>query len=431
MDILFKDISRETIDDRYKKYGLTKNPFPLGGNFPKGYLQYTYLTENEILKIRNFLISTFEREEFNGMIVLGDYGSGKSHILNVIHESVNADVRGIFRGQAKSFLIQNPNVAPADILHSMFQEINLGTIQDLIFLPVRQKLHIQYGDDALAFLDQFTDHNRNMQLGEKWQPDWYKNLFSMGYREFRQELQEHNITLKLKEIQHITREILKNDVINNDIIAEGLLGLLFKDEAKGVDSWESFLASSFGGKKGRVVGTDVYLEAFLKLFQKMGIRHVYLLVDEIEDLRTSRLSKNAAVEYLATLRRMIQHNYKMFSFVLASTPDAWDALKLYYPAIEDRFPVPIDLTGSLERTKDIIAEYLQATRTADYSANERWHPFSEAAVDKLIELRGNVLRNVLTECRNLIDYCCQREDISLPFSPEFIEEQTAFNLPLE
>lgn len=431
MSILFeKDISRKKIEERYKKYGLSKNPFPLAGNFPEGYLQYTYLDPTDIVKLEDFLRSTFEREEFNGLIILGEFGSGKSHILNLLHETIEVDENVVFQGQAKSFIIQNPGVDPQDILLSMLREVKLSTLQDLIFLPIQRKLHERYGEDSLSFLDSFTDYNRNMKLGEKWQPEWYKTLFSLGYREFNQRLDEQNIHLKIKDIQPFARDVLQSEVINNEIIVESFLGLIFKDEAKITDSWESFLTNSVSGKRGRVIGEDLYLEAILKLFRGIGIRHIYLLVDEIEDLRTSRLSKKAAVEYLATLRRMIQHNYKMFSFVLASTPDAWNELILYYHAIQDRFPVTIDLIGDINRTKEVIAKYLQETRPEEYVAHDRWFPFSESAIDKLIELRGISLRDILKECRRLIDYGVQHE-VSPSFSSEFIEENVTVNILME
>ena len=105
--------------ERYAVYGLTRNPFPLGGNFPEGYLKYTYIEERQRSQIEDFLLSTFVRGEFNGLLILGEYGTGKSHLLNYIHELVNTDRLGIFGGRALAFIIQNPSVAPEDILLSL------------------------------------------------------------------------------------------------------------------------------------------------------------------------------------------------------------------------------------------------------------------------------------------------------------------------
>jgi len=54
---------------RYAIYGLTRNPFPLGGNFPEGYLNYTCLEDGQQKEIEDFLFSTFHRGEFNGIEV--------------------------------------------------------------------------------------------------------------------------------------------------------------------------------------------------------------------------------------------------------------------------------------------------------------------------------------------------------------------------
>jgi len=417
--------------ERYAVYGLTRNPFPLGGNFPEGYLEYTYLGDRQQEQIEDFLFSTFHRGEFNGLLILGEYGTGKSHLLNYIHETVNTDSMGILGGRALAFIIENPSVAPEDILLSLLRKIKLGTLQDLIFLPIKRKLREQYGDNVIPFLEEFTTFTRQMKLTEgalenqTWQPPWYSDLFFTGYREFRQKLHNQNIQLKSQEIRRFAHEVLMAEVIDNLIIVESLVGLVFGEESRDARSWESFLLSSLVGKRGQVVGVEFYLGAFLRLFEIMGIHHIYLLVDELEDLRTQRLSKKAATEYLATLRRMIQHNYKMFSFALASTRDAWNELKLYYPAIEDRFPITVDLVRGPEQVKPVVAKYLKEARDGKHPEDNPWFPFSEAAVDRLIEIRGYILRHVITECRRLIDIGI-REGVTPPLTLKFVEE----NVPL-
>jgi energy-coupling factor transporter ATP-binding protein EcfA2 len=413
--------------ERYTIYGLVRNPFPLGGNFPEGYLDYTYLEASQQEEIEDFLFSTFNRGEFNGMLILGEYGSGKSHLLNYINEMINTDKMGTFGGCALAFIIENPSVAPEDILLSLLRKIKLGTLQDLVFLPIRRKLQEEYSDNAIPFLEDFTTFARQMKLGEStlvdrsWRPSWYSDLFLIGYREFCKRLEEENVQLKSKEFRRLASEVLMSEVTDNPIIVESLANLIFGDESKDARSWESFLVSSLVGRRKQVVGVEFYLEAFLRLFEIMGVLHVYLLVDELEDLRTQRLSKPAATEYLATLRRMIQHNYTRFSFVLASTRDAWNDLQLWYPAIQDRFPRVIDLTGGPEQAKSVVAEYLRKARDGEYPQDDIWFPFSEEAINRLIEIRGHILRHVITECRRLIDIGT-RDRVAPPLTPEFVEE---------
>lgn len=413
--------------ERYAPYGLVKNPFPLGGNFPEGYLQYTYLDERHQAKIEDFLLSTFIRGEFNGMLVLGEYGTGKSHILSYIHDAVNSDRLGIFGGRALAFIIQNPSVAPEDILVSLLRTIKLGTLQDLVFLPVKRRLQKEYENDLIPFLEEHTTFSRQMGFPEgildgreEWQTPWFEGLLFAGYREFRQKLRRKGIELDADAMRQLACNVLMEEVTSNLIIAESLAELILSDESKYARSWESFLATSIAGKRGRTVGVEFYLEALLGLFELMGIHHIYLLVDEIEDLRTQRLSKRAATEYLAVLRRMIQHNYSRFSFLLASTRDAWNDLKYYYPAIEDRFPVTIDLIRDLGEVKQVVLKYLGEARPDGFE-NDPWFPFSEAAIDHLIEIRGLILRHVITECRSLIDTALRKE-LDPPITPGFVEE---------
>lgn len=415
--------------ERYAPYGLTKNPFPLGGNFPEGYLQYTYLEEFQERQLEDFLLSTFYRGEFNGLLILGEYGSGKSHLLNYVYEMVNSDTLKIFEGLALAFLIQNPGLAPEDILLSLLRTIKLGTIQDLIFLPIKRSLQNDYGSNLLPFLEKFTNFRNQLKITtlgstdtQIYNPGWYSHLFSSGYREFRGALKEQNVELNSKEIRKFARRVLAEELTDNSIIVESLLGLVFDDESKDTGSWESFLVSSLTGRKGQAVGVEYYLEAILGLFKIMGVQHIYLLVDELEDLRTQRISPKAATEYLAALRRMIQHNYKMFSFVLASTRDAWQELKLYYPAIDDRFPVQVDLIRNSNQVKKVISKYLKEARYGQ--ALDEWFPFSESAIDKLLGMRSSILRHVMTECRRLIDLAVDRK-IMPPLTEEFITDNVS------
>jgi hypothetical protein len=429
------ELTRSEIEEeqrrRYANYGLQRNPFPLGGNFPEGYLQYTYLEDRHKGKIEDFLLTTFVRGEFNGMLILGEYGTGKSHILNYIHDVVNSDTLGIFEARAVAFLIQNPSVAPEDILISLLRSIKLGVLQDLIFLPIRDVLQEEYGDDVIPFLTKYTTFEQQMKLSSdsleaqpEWRPPWFERLLHASYREFRRELRLQNIEIDSDAMRETAQDVLMEKLTSNLIIVNSLLDLILGDESKFARSWESLLASNIAGKRGKVVGVEFYLEAILKLFELMGIHHIYLLVDEIEDLRTQRLNRKAATEYLATLRRMIQHNYGRFSFLLASTRDAWNELKLYYPAIEDRFPVTIDLLRGSEEVKSVVHSYLNKARPEGFD-EDQWFPFSEEAIDLLIKARGSILRHILTECRSLIDSAL-RMNVSPPIKPTFIKK----NVPI-
>ena len=79
---------------------------------------------------------------------------------------------------------------------------------------------------------------------------------------------------------------------------------------------------------------------------------------------------------------MIQASSDSFSLVLASARDAWNELKLYYPAIEDRFPVTVELIRSPDDVKQVIANYLEEERFEDVEpSGNAYFPFSESALD--------------------------------------------------
>ena len=215
------------------------------------------------------------------MIILGEYGTGKSHLLNYIHETINADEDGIFGGQALSFIVQNPSVAPEDILISLLRTIQLETMQDLIFLPIRRSLNEEFENNMWDFLREFSDFQPNNQLGileqNNYKPSYYNALLSGGFREFRDILGENNIKLDNTKIRDYSKRVLtQHEVSDNPIIIDSLLDLIFSNASKDVHTWENFLTKSFLGKNSKIIGIEFYLRAILSLFKIMGIQHLYL-----------------------------------------------------------------------------------------------------------------------------------------------------------
>lgn len=407
--------------ERYHRYGLTENPFPLGGNYPEAYLPYTYYDNEKEQKIRDFLISTFVREEFNGLLVLGGYGSGKSHVLHFMKEVINSEP--FFGKKAQCFLIQNPSVAPEDILLSMLREMKLSVVQDMIFRQVSASLQEQYGTSYLNFLRDFTNFSPQIPIdGEAYSPPSSQNLFTLTYREFLKHLVDRNLKINHRYLQNFARDVLSQRLSAvADVLINDLVQLIAAEDT--MKSWESFLASRLLRSKSSL-GVEYYLQAFLELFKASGIRHVYLLVDEVEDLRTQRINAKATVEYLATLRKMIQHNYRMFSLVLACTRDAWADLRQLYTAIEDRFPLTLDLASSQAEIKHVVLRYLAQAQLDDINLENVWSPFTENGVDAVIAGRGLVLRHVLTALRSVLDEAA-RQEIGPPIDETFVQKTLA------
>jgi hypothetical protein len=408
--------------ERYHPYCLSFNPFPLGGNYPESYLPYTHLNPTNEARINDFLFSTFMREEFNGLLIRGEYGSGKSHMLYFARNMVQTNP--FFGKQALGFLINNPSVAPEDILLSMLREVKLGVVQDLVFAPVAQSLKDKYDGEVIPFLKDFTNFGRSLFDDHRVNPFEGQDVFGLSFREFAKLFDDNKVTVEKGAFQAFAREALSQKTKISDQITEDLIQLILAREPQNSRSWEAFISSRLMSSKKGTLGVEYYLEAFLQLFKYSGIRHIYLLVDELEDLRTVRLSPKAAVEYLATLRKMIQHNYRMFSLVLACTRDAWDELLALYPAIQDRFPIVIDLLPSNEDYKEVVKKYLNEARIEGQAVPDPWFPFTEAAIDEVINKRGGVIRHVLTDLRSVLD-AAARGSVGPEISAAFVRSTLA------
>ena len=73
------------VEKDYSKFGLTTNPFPKAGIAPLSVNFTSDARINAIRRIAGSIAYTYKSNRWSGILVIGAYGSGKSHALKYMH----------------------------------------------------------------------------------------------------------------------------------------------------------------------------------------------------------------------------------------------------------------------------------------------------------------------------------------------------------
>ena len=157
------------------------------------------------------------------------------------------------------------------------------------------------------------------------------------------------------------------------------------------------------------VDPSSFFRSILTVFRQNGFRHVYLLVDEFEDV-FSRTNKKGRLAYCGALRSIIENNLDYFSLILAVTTDAWDKITADMDAFADRFVRRVELLGlTKEQLTAMVIDYLNSVRDTNSDHHNTEYPFETDAIDKIRIIAHANHRVALEICFVLFEYVAEEE----------------------
>ncbi len=238
------------------------------------------------------------------IVIVGEYGTGKTCLLQWLHSEVFPS------RQIKPFYFDNPGVQFYDLANMLLRTIGRKDFAKFIW-----------------------------ELAEAHITDPYqRSLFQKGYEEYLSSLfrpgRQQDMTSSLQEA------IKSADVTTDEEIAHCLARIVTDVVKKPYFEYRDFIPR----QKGSVVpeGEEApYFRAILKtISQGTGAKAIAFLIDEFEEIGLQkRLTKRAAHDYLATLKRLInlaQRGQVDFWVVLSMTPDAYERTVGLEPALVER-----------------------------------------------------------------------------------------------
>ena len=284
------------------KLGLEFNPFePAGAGAPLA----SELTPPDVLRQRVIQLLDEHQDGLGvkAIVVLGEYGTGKTCLLRWLHEKVLPERR------IKSFYFDNPGVQFYSLANTLLRTIGRKDFAKFIW-----------------------------ELAGPKAPDYQRSLFRKGFEEY--------LTSPRRRQQDVTtplqRAIREADVTGDEEIANCLARIVTEATKKPYFEYRDFVPR----QRGSLVAESEeapYFRAILKVLSRgMNASAVALLIDEFEEIGLQkRLTRREAHDYLATLKRLINLARNPgkdvdFWIILSMTRDAYDTTRKIETALGQR-----------------------------------------------------------------------------------------------
>ena len=257
------------------------------------------------MDVQNLLDVHQSGEGVKAIVIVGEYGTGKTCLLRWLHEDV------LPGRQITPFYFDNPGVHFYDLANMLLRTIGRKNFAKFIWELAGSYVAVPY----------------------------QRNLFQEGFEEFlfdafRPRRHQPDMTGPLQEA------ILSAEVTADEQIAHCLARIVTDTVKKPYFEYRDFIPR----QKGSIVpeGEEApYFRAILKTISRgTSARAIAFLIDEFEEIGLQkRLTKRAAYDYLATLKRLInlaQSEQIDFWIVLSMTPDAYETTEELEPALVAR-----------------------------------------------------------------------------------------------
>lgn len=389
---LLEDLKKEKAEVDYSSLGLKFNPFPLAG-LPRFILPTLDLEVDE--KIKHFIRSTYRKDEYGGLTILGEYGMGKTHLLKYIQTIIN-ELTKLAQENKIDFLavtcfIDRPEDTPQRVVHKIIEDIGLDKIRKYIWKIVINKLGVE---------NHFYEKYRPRQLLlkpriEEWH-ELFKEPVKSNYLEFLRRFRE--LGGNFKKLQEDIREIIKSEIVDDSALADRYLSLIVFTEEKEADiSWD--ILAGYISKRHIQRKEIIFLNSIVEILRKVGFKHLYVFVDEFEDI--GKLSAAKKTNYLLTLITLINRE-RRWSVIVSLPRDVLEEEIKSEPPLYDRLTTEIIELKPLDirKGKELIVSYLNMAREKDIKSLS---PFSKESIKRMIEISEGNYRSFLLLAYNSIE----------------------------
>ena len=406
-------------DLKPKDYGLfflTRNPFPAIG-VPGDTIPYTVDREPSKKRFKEVVTVLQNNQTSTITVLVGDYGSGKSHLLKLFKQSVNT-----------LLLPQRP-----------------GTIAIYIKSP---------GEDFLDFYQKYIE-DIGRSLLENYSNQTIKKYFHENPQKVAQFIYDIDMKKQFLEdkysiesvIQKSQRINLFQEIRNDYFSTVGSSDLVFAFLNLSSPEYASKAWLWFHGGKIEKEKETLKIEssiadqdtAFLifkdmfKLFKSIDIPSCVLLIDELERITLIHPTKKA--RYQDLLRELIDEFPSGLCMYFAIAPLQWQDLTQEATALVRRLAGNWYKLEPFDRdlTKQLIETYLSSARIKNYHSQmlkEKYRecepslcPFTDSSLDAIQTISKGSISTVLTMCRDLLDDLWdERESVSV-ITAEFVEKK--------
>lgn len=349
--------------------------------------------EREVLEL---LDATQDKVGVKALLVVGEYGSGKTCLLQWLHQTIFGP-RGV-----KSFLFHDSGVHFYGLADTLLRTVGRKNVAKFIW--------------ELAH-----SHARSPDQGNLLGQGFEEYSLSMGKRSSRNGAAEAAVLTGLREA------ILQTTITTDDEIANCLARIVTRTATKPYFRYRDYLPRSAISIVAESPEAPYFGALLRTIAQGEGVEDVAFLIDEFEEIGLqARFTQRAAHDYLATLRRLIsltQDGKTNFRLVLAMTPAARDKTFSLDADLRDQLSHTIEI-DSLESSEaeDLMVRRLRAARSTP--APYKLFPFPR---DLLTRPDNPLPPSVYSNPRRLVRLCSvaiaqANTHTHLPFTDRYLKD---------
>ena len=330
------------------------------------------------------------------LVILGDYGTGKTCLLRWLHDRLLPGQR------IKPFCFDNPGVHFYDLANMLLKAIGRK--------------------DFAKFVWEFA--------GPHLSTSYQRNLFRQGFEEYLTVQSRPRRGGRQDVVEPLQAAIRSAGVTSDEEIARCLARIVTDAVRKPYFEYRDFLPSKTDSLVAEATEAPYFGAILTTLVRGSGADAIAFLIDEFEEIGLQkRLTRRVAHDYLSTLKRLInltrqQDNH--FWLFLSMTPDAYRTTKDLEPALVERF-----LRDSVLRVEPLqkhdaltlIRSRLHAARPRNSTSGGNGNGHTLFPFPDDVPFRPNTRSNP----RRLVKACSSavsaaRDDTPLPFSTDYLKE---------
>ena len=397
------DLSRLRLRE-YSRCFLRRNPFPSTA-IPEEVPPVTVDRDSIIRHFQDVVAQLYQDGASTVTVLVGEYGSGKSHLLKVFKHSTNSQLLQL-EEPSLAVYIKSPGRNFLDFVFAVIEDLGRSLLTD-------------YSNRVIE--DFISQH-------------WSRSEHYIYDSEVREEFKNKRIGIDSLLRSSTTRDLFSDikherfsGVRNFDLVSAFLF--LSHPDFSSI-AWRWFLGQKLSREERDEIVVDSALtepkeaysvfQSLVELLHLLGVKSLVLLIDELEKIVL--ISALLRSQYQDDLRHLIDDNPKAMGVFFAIAGAQWNLLTREPTALQRRLAGNIYLLDRFDerRIKDLIAAYLDQHRTEGYSPGSirrrfphcpaELCPFTEESVNVILEKSDGTLSSVIMLCRKALDYFLDHVD---------------------
>lgn len=393
-------------ENKYAQWGIEFNPFPRSGTSningsDEVNRQLKPLVSKTMNEITRFIVNALQpndidpKDQFISATIVGDYGSGKTQMLMYAKSVLNGIRDSETRFKPYTIYIDNPGGSIQEFIGNVIGKIGEENVRKYVWNHIIETIK---SDETIR--EQLRPYEPNSavlfsEMKDSLNP--YADINTTSYKQFLDVFIRNMNPQKKRKFDDlfssIVQSILNKDT-DNSTVAYYFYEFISSDF--GINkTWEALTSGKLKQMDGKEAEAIRYI---VKLIKREGFSHVFILVDEFEDLTAGRLTKAQQDNYIHNLRILLDQ-HREWCLLFAINPHALERLQVLSPPLADRVLVRRIALDNLnnEGVKNVYSTYLSL---AKYQGEL---PFTDDAIDYIRESNDGNMRRVLKSAYALFE----------------------------